>query len=146
MGTDCWKLNHTNLRCTQFNSVLKEISHIYSRSDWCSSVIYNHFIDYGINLLCSQTFQLLNYWSMQGDLRVIFSDLLILLSDVNSSTYLSFPSIEWLLYPKKYAHGPCFVVFFVLVVFIHILQGYCIGNGAIIGLPQCQQNNHEECG
>ena len=142
-GNRLLKINHTNLKCTQFNSVLKEISHIYSCSDWCNSVIYNDFIDYGINLLCSQTFQLLNYWSMQGDLRVIFSDLLILLSDVNSSTYLSFPSIECLLYPRNMhlVHG---LLCFVLVVFIHILQGYCIGTGAIIGLPQNQWSNPEE--
>ena len=50
-------------------------------------------------------------------------------------------------HPTKYiiVHGSSFVVYCIsLVVITCILQGYFIGTGAIILLPQCQWSNPEE--
>ena len=48
-----------------------------------------------------------------------------------------------IIYPKNHAQGLYFVI---LLNFAPIFQGYLIGTGAIIWLPQCQSSNPEEYG
>ena len=81
-------------------------------------------------------------------MRLPFHEIDWRISAIMCSHVLGLPAMmQGTVYPKKYAHGfvvLCFVVVmqsFIMnsrEVFIHIHQGYFVGTGAIVRLPQCQ--------